>query len=57
MIKKKVDFVGSTFFVEGLFYCVLSEVGSTHEVGGWHAFFACELYLVEVDVTVEDCNF
>lgn len=40
-----------------LFYSVLGEVGAAHEVGGWHAFFACELDLVEVDVAIEDCNF
>ena len=38
-------------------YCVLCEVGTSHEVGGWHAFFACELYLVEVDVAVLYCYF
>ena len=40
-----------------LFDGVLGEVGAAHEVGGWHAFFACELDLVEVDVAVEDCDF
>ena len=40
-----------------LFYSVLGEVGAAHEVGGWHAFFACELDLVEVDVAIEDCDF
>ena len=30
-------------FLYSLFYRIRSEVGASHEVGGGHAFFACEL--------------
>jgi hypothetical protein len=40
-----------------LFDSILGEVGASHKVGGWHAFFTCELHLIKVDVPILYRNF
>ena len=40
-----------------LFDSILGEVGASHEVGGWHAFFTCKLHLNKVDVPILYRNF